>query len=267
MWERPEGIFDKYDIDLEIDDLGNRQQAASRGSASTASISGLGAGTESRFRRQGLAGALAWRAFASEPRTVVVIVSADSRSRASLISEASCWPCPARRPSRNGLCWQMALTEGWARTAFERWAQGSVQANVRFAPDASGGRDRRSRRGRMEAIGRAQGRIVVPLAQFAPHFIPCDLSRAKRLIQENSRTSSSASSRVFSASIAFMKSHKDETSAIAARTLQESRAIADRTYDYEISMLSDNGAFDPQALAVLKDSFVQLGLARGEAEG
>jgi hypothetical protein len=34
----------------------------------------------------------------------------------------------------------------------------------------------------------------------------------------------------------------------------------DKTYDYEISMLETDGHFDPEAVAVLKDSFVGMGI-------
>jgi hypothetical protein len=33
-----------------------------------------------------------------------------------------------------------------------------------------------------------------------------------------------------------------------------------RTYDVEIKMMSDDGVFDPKALAVLKQSFTEMGI-------
>jgi hypothetical protein len=40
--------------------------------------------------------------------------------------------------------------------------------------------------------------------------------------------------------------------------LHESPAVASKTYDYEISMLEDDGSFDPKAIAVIKDSLVDM---------
>jgi hypothetical protein len=38
-----------------------------------------------------------------------------------------------------------------------------------------------------------------------------------------------------------------------------SEAVMSKTYDDEIAMMSDDGAFDPQSIDVLKDSYVELG--------
>jgi hypothetical protein len=59
--------------------------------------------------------------------------------------------------------------------------------------------------------------------------------------------------------IAFEKSNEDKTSAIAVRVLHQSPAVARRTYDYEISMFETDGSFDPKAVEVLKQSFVDTG--------
>jgi ABC-type nitrate/sulfonate/bicarbonate transport system substrate-binding protein len=63
----------------------------------------------------------------------------------------------------------------------------------------------------------------------------------------------------FFAAIAFMKEHREETSAVAEHVLQQSPAVVREDYDFEIGMLNDNGRFDPQAVAVLKQSFVDMG--------
>jgi hypothetical protein len=34
----------------------------------------------------------------------------------------------------------------------------------------------------------------------------------------------------------------------------------DKTYDSELSMLSDDGTFDPEAIKVLKESYVEMGI-------
>jgi NitT/TauT family transport system substrate-binding protein len=254
---KAEGIFDRYDINLEIDDLGNGNKLQ-QGLASDSLDFGLGAGTDLAFAAKG-SPVLGVAAFASEPRTVVIIVPADSPIQGVADLRGKLLAMPGAPSVAQWLCWQMALAEGWGMDGVRTLSQGSVQANVASLLTHQ-----------VDAIvdpvevgwklsDERKGRIVVPLAQFAPHFHSHVIFGRKRLIQENSELVGRFLKGFF-ASIAFMKSHKDETSAVAARTLQESRPIADRTYDYEISMLSDNGAFDPQALAVLKESFVQLGL-------
>jgi ABC-type nitrate/sulfonate/bicarbonate transport system substrate-binding protein len=64
----------------------------------------------------------------------------------------------------------------------------------------------------------------------------------------------------FFASIAFMKANEAKTTEIATRVLHQSTAVMTRTYDYEISMLETDGHFDPEAVEVIKDSFVGMGI-------
>jgi ABC-type nitrate/sulfonate/bicarbonate transport system substrate-binding protein len=61
-------------------------------------------------------------------------------------------------------------------------------------------------------------------------------------------------------SIAFMKSHRAETSIIGGRVQSISSENYDKMYDAAISMFSDNGRFDPVKLEVLRTSFVELGI-------
>lgn len=59
--------------------------------------------------------------------------------------------------------------------------------------------------------------------------------------------------------IAFMRTHKDETAKIAASVTGKDIDITSRTYDELMPMFSDNGKFAPAALDVLSKSWVELG--------
>jgi ABC-type nitrate/sulfonate/bicarbonate transport system substrate-binding protein len=59
--------------------------------------------------------------------------------------------------------------------------------------------------------------------------------------------------------VAFMRSHKDETVKIASAVTGKDADITGRTYDELMPMFSDNGKFDPDALKVLSKSWVELG--------
>ena len=36
--------------------------------------------------------------------------------------------------------------------------------------------------------------------------------------------------------------------------------MVERTYDAEVAILSDDGTFDPEAVKLLKDSFIDMGM-------
>jgi ABC-type nitrate/sulfonate/bicarbonate transport system substrate-binding protein len=60
--------------------------------------------------------------------------------------------------------------------------------------------------------------------------------------------------------VQYMRSHKDETIAIAARVSEVSKGVATRNYEELMPIFSDTGRFDPKALDVLARSFVEMGL-------
>lgn len=66
--------------------------------------------------------------------------------------------------------------------------------------------------------------------------------------------------------IAFMRQHRDETVKIAAPVMNVDAGIAGRTYDELMPMFSDDGRFEPKALAVLSRSFVEMKLLPAEPD-
>ena len=59
--------------------------------------------------------------------------------------------------------------------------------------------------------------------------------------------------------IAFMRHNKAATVAVAMEVMNKDEAIISRTYDELMPMYSDDGRFNPKALAVLAKSYVELG--------
>src|SRR5579872_1188335 len=62
--------------------------------------------------------------------------------------------------------------------------------------------------------------------------------------------------------IAFMKAHKDRAVEISAKVLDFTPEVASRVYDEQIGGFSTDGTFDPQGVATLKESFIQMGLLK-----
>jgi NitT/TauT family transport system substrate-binding protein len=66
--------------------------------------------------------------------------------------------------------------------------------------------------------------------------------------------------------IAFMRAHKDETVKETAKIMGVSDALASRTYDEVMPVLSTDGCFDPKALEVLRRSYVEMGVLDAEPD-
>ena len=60
--------------------------------------------------------------------------------------------------------------------------------------------------------------------------------------------------------IAYMKAHKAETLRLTQPVTQLSPDIADKVYDLETPALTDNGHFEPKALAATMQSFLDVGV-------
>jgi ABC-type nitrate/sulfonate/bicarbonate transport system substrate-binding protein len=66
--------------------------------------------------------------------------------------------------------------------------------------------------------------------------------------------------------IAFMRGHKNETVELAAKVMSVSPKLASETYDAVMPVLSTNGCFDEKALAVLRRSYIEMGMLKTEPD-
>jgi NitT/TauT family transport system substrate-binding protein len=59
-------------------------------------------------------------------------------------------------------------------------------------------------------------------------------------------------------SVAYLKAHKNEEVKFAAQLLKKPEPIISRVYDEATPMITDNGHFDPNGLAAIRDSVVEM---------
>ncbi len=106
---------------------------------------------------------------------------------------------------------------------------------------------------------KGNAKIVTTMGRYVPHFHNHVLAARKELVVDQPDTVKRFLEGFF-AVVAFMKSHRDETIKISSDAMHMSTAVIAKTYDDEIGMMSNDGAFDPQAIAVLKDTYVEMGM-------
>jgi ABC-type nitrate/sulfonate/bicarbonate transport system substrate-binding protein len=99
--------------------------------------------------------------------------------------------------------------------------------------------------------------------RYAPNFITHVVFAQKSLVQSDPGLVTRFLRGFFDA-IAFVKTHKEETSRLAERVLLMSPPLARRVYDLEAGMFSDDGRFEPRAVATLKQSFLEMKTLRSE---
>jgi ABC-type nitrate/sulfonate/bicarbonate transport system substrate-binding protein len=104
-------------------------------------------------------------------------------------------------------------------------------------------------------------RVITTATPFVDHFITHVIFARNDLIEKRPDTLRAFLQGWF-ATIAYMKAHKDASVAISAKVINVSPAVAARAYDEQITAFSTDGTFDPQAVATLKQSFLQMGLLK-----
>lgn len=251
-----EGLFAKRGLDVDVSSLGGdakvQQALAARGIDF-----GLGSGPGMAFAAKG-APAIAVAAFAGPPRNIATIVLADSPIKTVADLKGKLVAVSTVGSLSDWLAKQMAIQQGWGQSGLRTVPLGAAETSVAAL-----------RAKRVDAIilstevgfgleERKQGRILTTMDRYAPHFITHVVFAQRSLVAANPGLVRRFLDGFF-ASIAFMKAHRDEASAVAERVLHQSARVVREDYDKEIGMFIDDGHFDPQAVAVLKQSFVDMG--------
>jgi ABC-type nitrate/sulfonate/bicarbonate transport system substrate-binding protein len=251
-----QGFFAKRGLDIEVASLGGDakvQQALAAGSIDI----GLGSGPGMAFIAKG-SPAIGVAAFAGAPRNISAMVLADSPIKTVADLKGKLIAVSTVGSLSDWLAKQMAIQEGWGQNGIHPVPLGAVETSIAALKAR-----------RIDAVvlstemgfaleARKEGRILTAMDRYAPHFITHVVFAQKSLVA-NKAGLVDRFLKGFFAAIAFMKSHKEETSAIAERVLHQSPEVVRKDYDFEIGMFSDEGRFDPQAVAALKQSYVEMG--------
>jgi NitT/TauT family transport system substrate-binding protein len=104
-------------------------------------------------------------------------------------------------------------------------------------------------------------RVITTATPFVDHFITHVIFVREEVIEKRSQAVRAFLQGWFN-TIAFMKANKAKTVEITTKVLNLSPAVIDRAYDEEVGIFSDDGVFDPKAVAALKQSFIEMGLLK-----
>lgn len=252
-----QGIFAKYGIDVEITALAGDAKVQQALAAKSIDF-GLGSGPSMAFVAKG-APVYAVAAFAAEPRNISVVIGPNSPIKTVADLKGKSLAVTTAGSLTDWLAHRIGVQEGWGTDGVTTVALGAFAASLAAlrtgqidgmmaATEAGYGLDEKG-----------EGKILVGMEKYAPKFITHVVYARKDMIADKPDVVSRFLKGFF-ATIAFEKANKEKTTEIAMQVLHQSKAVMDRTYDYEISMFEDDGKFDPAAVEVIKDSFVGMGI-------
>jgi len=104
-------------------------------------------------------------------------------------------------------------------------------------------------------------RVVANATPFVDHFITHVIFARDEVVEKRPDVVRAFLEGWFE-TIAFMKANKAKAVEISAKALDLSPAVATRAYDEQMPYFSTDGTFDPQAIAVLKKSYIEMGLLK-----
>jgi NitT/TauT family transport system substrate-binding protein len=104
-------------------------------------------------------------------------------------------------------------------------------------------------------------RVITSATPFVDHFIT-HVFFVREDVIANRPQAVKAFLQGWQDTIAFMKANKAKTVEITSKVIQVAPSVIDRAYDQQIGIFSDDLSFDPRAVAVLKQSFIEMGLLK-----
>ena len=155
----------------------------------------------------------------------------------------------------------MSLHEGWGADGIKIAALGGFEPGVAAMRTKQIDAMMSSVEGGLGLEEKKIGRNLTSMEKFAPKFVTHVVFARRDLVASNPKLVDRFLKGLF-ATIAYMKTHKPETVKVSVEQMHESPAVAEKTYDDEIDAFSTNGAFDPEGVAVLKQSFLDMGLLK-----
>jgi len=217
---------------------------------------GLGSGPSMAFAVKG-SPVIAVAAFDGAPRNVSVSTVPDSPIKNVADLKGKLIAVTTVGSLTDWLAKQIAIQQGWGQDGIHTIALGAFEGMLSAAHthQIDGFMVAMEKGFQLEELNK--GRIVSGMEKFAPKFHTHVILARKELVA----TKPDLVNRFlkgFFASVDFMRKNKAKTSEIAERVLHMSPTVASKTYDYEISMFSHDGQFDPEAIEVLKTSFVGM---------
>jgi ABC-type nitrate/sulfonate/bicarbonate transport system substrate-binding protein len=253
------GIFAKHGLEIEASAFGGDARMQQALTADSIDI-GIGSGPGMAFMAKGVP-AKAVAAMAGVPRNMAVM--ADYNKPIRTVDDL--------RGKKLGVTTVGSLTDwigkrinaqkGWTSNGITTVAIGGMQpARAAIKTGQLDGYIGALESG-YELEENKEWRVITSATPFVDHFITHVFYAREDLIAKRP-DAIRAFLKGWMETIAYMKANKDKTVEITSKVINVSPSVVNRAYDEQIAIFSTDGMFDPKALDVLKESFIEMGLLK-----
>ena len=249
------GIFKKHGLDLEIVNFKGSAKLQ-QGLAADAVDFGLGSGPEMAFIAKG-APSIAIAALADQPRTIMLVVRKDGPIKTPQDLKGRTISCSTAGSLTNWLGRELSTQLGWGPTGIKMAPLGGMAAQTAALKtnQIDGMIVESTTAFRAEEAG--LGKILVRFGDRFKHFHVHVIFARKELVEKHPEIVRAFLAGWFE-SVKYMYDHKDKTIAVAEQVAHVPKSIAEKNYNELMPMFNRTGKFDPQALALLAKSYVDM---------
>jgi ABC-type nitrate/sulfonate/bicarbonate transport system substrate-binding protein len=253
------GIFKKYDLDVDVASFGGDQKMQQALNAGSIDI-GLGGGPAMAFSVKG-APVMAVAALFGPPKNISMVVPYDSPIKSPSELKGKLVSASQVGSLTGWLVQRVSIHEGWGADGIKIAALGGFEPGVAAMRTKQIDAMMSSVEGGLGLEEKKIGRNLTSMEKFAPKFVTHVVFARRDLIASNPKLVDRFLKGLF-ATIAYMKTHKAETVKVSVEQMHESNAVAEKTYDDEIDAFTTDGTFDPEGVAVIKQSFLDMGMLK-----
>jgi NitT/TauT family transport system substrate-binding protein len=152
----------------------------------------------------------------------------------------------------------LAVTQGWGAEGIRSISVGSPDASISAmrTHQVDGMMTGNTTGLTLEKQGAAH--IVVHIGDYAKDYHSAFVFARNDFIAQSPDVAERYLKGMF-ATIAFIRANKEKSVAIAAKAMHLDPEILDRVYDIEAGAFSTDGHFDPKAVELVKQSFIDMG--------
>ena len=249
------GIFQKHGLDLHIVDFHGAAKLV-QGIAAGAVDIGLGSGPQLAFIAKG-APQIGVAAFANPPKTIMLVVNKDGPVKTIKDLKGRTVSCSTAGSLTNWLGHELSRHMGWGTNGIKITPLGSMASQTAALKThrIDGMIVESTTAFKAEEAG--FGNILVRFGERYKHFI-VHVIYASNSIAAKHPDQIRAFLAAWFETVDYMNSHKQKTIEIAEKVAHMSPSIAEKSYDELMPMINRKGNFDPEGLAVLANSFVEM---------
>jgi ABC-type nitrate/sulfonate/bicarbonate transport system substrate-binding protein len=249
------GIFAKNGLDVRITGLAGDAKLQQAMVARAVDV-GLGSGPGMAFILKG-SPVKAIAAIAGPPLIFALVVRADGSIKTiedlhgrkvgiSTVGSATGW-----------LMNEVSQQHGWGYSGFEEVPIGDNGARLAALKAGSVDGCVVDIGSALNFVGHGDGRILMRFGGVAKNFIMHVIFATEKAMADKPGDLHAFVKGWFE-SVAYMRAHKEKTIEIARMVMHTNAQMTGAIYDEVMPMFTDDGHFDPTALAVLRRSFVQM---------